>query len=187
MAKTCKNCGATLEDEATYCLKCKHNPDEVWSPEKDESLKQKEKKSRKKRMIISIVVVVVLAVAIVFIVRSCTFYRSYNISGDYAPHHIGQTAKLTDFKQSGKKIALKFKANDDISYDMISDFASDVTIDDCSFDKISCRLSEDPSFTVNFSTPYYCKKGDTFILLFSAPDSSYKVSRGKLHIPAEYR
>lgn len=185
MAKTCKNCGATLDDGATYCFECKHNPDEVWSPEKDEEMYQKENKNRKVKTVVGIVAAVVLAISLVFIISSCSFYRSYSISGNYASHTVGLTAKLTELKQTGKEVTLTFKANDDLPLDMILEFGSDIQIDDCTYKKVSGRFYE-RSFMFSDKSSSYCQKGDTFEVIFSAADSSYKVSRGKVHIPSEY-
>ena len=69
MSKICKNCGAGLEDDQTFCRKCLTDSD--VAPEERDKIRLKALKKKKTAIIIAVIAVVLIAVAIgiVFLVN----------------------------------------------------------------------------------------------------------------------
>lgn len=167
MSKICKNCGETLDDNATFCFKCKHNPDELSTPETEQKAADSVKKQKTVKTIVTVAVIAALIVAVIFIIKGCTdIHREVKLGNG--------SIKLTDVVQSGTTVTLKFDTKGSLKTDDIRKFVDKIKVDDCTLKGISYTVS-------GWSSGGATGSIDGLEINFTAPDGDYQVSESKVH------
>ena len=133
MSKHCINCGEKLDNESVYCFKCKHDPNELWSPEKEDIIIKKEKKRRIAGKIVIAVIAAAVIVGVVLLVRSCTgIHRDIKYND--------ATVKLTKVSQVGDNVILHFEVKkSSLDKTDVKHFQEKVkvTVDDCTYSEVA--------------------------------------------------
>lgn len=167
MSKICKNCGEAIDDNATYCFKCKHNPDVLSTPETEKKAADSVKKQKTVKTIVSVAVIAALIVCVFLIVRGCTdIHRKVKLGEG--------SVKLTDVVQEGTTVKLIFETGGKLKMDDVREFCNKIKVDDCKLDGVSYSVS-------GWSSGGATGSIDGLEVSFTAPDTDYKISDGKIH------